>query len=170
MHEIEHRAVELRAESEGVLLGTLIPYGVPSTIGGKFTEIWTAGAIGSISEIRCNVMHDRARAIAVHREGGGLTFANTDEALRVRVALPDTSEGRDVRVLVARGVLSGLSAEFRATKDAWVGTQRTILAAQLTGVGIVDVPGHETALVELEARYKETEHREAAPTRRRVWL
>ena len=43
MHEIEHRAVELRADSEGVLSGVLIPYGVPSTIGGKFTEIWTAG-------------------------------------------------------------------------------------------------------------------------------
>ena len=30
LNEIEHRAVELRAESEGVLSGVLIPYGVPS--------------------------------------------------------------------------------------------------------------------------------------------
>ena len=171
MHnEIEHRSVELRAESEGVLSGVLIPYGVPSTIGGKFTEIWTAGAVGSISEIRANVMHARGRALAVHKPGGGLAFENTATELRARIELPATTEGRDVGILVARGVLSGLSAEFRATRDAWVGTQRTILAAQLTGVGIVDTPAHETALVEIEARYAASEHREAAPLRRRVWL
>ena len=115
-------------------------------------------------------MHDRARAIAVHRKGGGLSFEDTADALRVRLELPDTTEGRDVRVLVSRGILSGLSAEFKALKDEWRGTERTILSAELRGVGVVDVPGHETALVELEARYKASERREAAPARRRVWL
>ena len=98
MHKIEHRAVELRADSEGVLSGVLIPYGVPSVIGGKFTETFRAGSIGAIGEIRANVMHSRGRALAVHRPGGGLSFENTSTELRARIELPDTTEGRDVRV------------------------------------------------------------------------
>ena len=174
MQKIEHRAFsgELRAEGENgtVLVGVVFPYGVGSRIGGKFTEIWTAGAVGSISEIRANVMHSRGRALAVHKPGGGLAFENTATELRARIELPATTEGRDVGILVARGVLSGLSAEFRATRDAWVGTQRTILEAELLGLAVVDSPAHETALVEIEARYAASEHREAAPLRRRVWL
>ena len=162
MHEIEHRAVELRAESEGVLSGVLIPYGVPSTIGGKFTETWAAGSVAGIGEVRANVQHDRGRSVAVNRTGGGLSFTDTSTELRARIELPDTTEGRDVRVLVSRGVLSGLSAEFKALKDEWRGTQRTILRAQIRGVGIVDTPAHDGALVELEARYAATEHRGAA--------
>ena len=154
--EFEFRAVELRAESEGVLTGVLIPYNVPSTIGGKFTEIWAPGAVQGIgAEVRANVQHDRGRVVAVNRPGGGLTFENTGTELRARIELPDTSEGRDVQVLVARGVLTGLSAEFKALKDEWRGTQRTITSAVLRGVGIVDVPAHDKALVALEARWAE---------------
>ena len=162
LNEIEHRAVELRAESGGVITGVLIPYDRASVIAGRFTEIWKAGSIGEIGEIRANVQHSRGRALAVNKPGGGLSFENTTTELRARVELPDTSEGRDVRVLVGRGVLSGLSAEFKATQDAWVGTQRTILSAELRGVGIVDTPAHDKALIEIEARYAESEHRGAA--------
>ena len=163
MHnEIEHRAVELRAESGGVITGVLIPYDRASVIAGRFTEIWKAGSIGAIGEIRANVQHSRGRALAVNKPGGGLSFENTTTELRARIALPDTQEGRDTGVLVSRGVLSGLSAEFKATKDAWVGTQRTILSAELRGVGIVDTPAHDGAVVELEARWKASEHRGAA--------
>ena len=92
--------------------------------------------------------------MAVNRAGGGLSFTDTSTELRARIELPDTSEGRDVRVLVARGVLSGLSAEFKALKDQWRGTQREILQALKSGaLGIVDTPAHDGALVELEARY-----------------
>ena len=162
LNEIEHRAVELRAESEGVLSGILIPYGVPSVIGGKFTETWAAGSVAGIGEIRANVQHDRGRSVAVNRPGGGLSFTDTSTELRARIELPDTTEGRDVRVLVARGVLSGLSAEFRARRDVWRGTDRRILEAEIRGLAIVDDPAHSGALVQLEARYKAAEHRGAA--------
>ena len=159
---IEHRAVELRAESESLLSGILIPYGVGSRIGEKFTETWAPGSVVAIgSEVRANVQHDRGRSVAVNRPGGGLSFTDTSTELRARIELPDTSEGRDVRVLVSRGVLSGLSAEFRARRDVWRGTDRTILEAEIRGLAIVDQPAHDGALVELEARYK-SENRGAA--------
>ena len=58
-------------------------------------------------------------------------------------------------------MLSGLSAEFRARRDVWQGTRREILEGEILGLGVVDTPAHDGALVELEARYK-AEHRGAA--------
>ena len=117
-----------------------------------------------------NVQHDRTRAIARNRPGGGLTLTDSATELRAQIELPTNGDGPIVRELIERGVLSGLSAEFRVLPDgeSWSGRARLITRAELIGLGLVDQPAHADALIDLEARFK----RLGDPTvkRRRVWL
>ena len=160
---VERRFAAFRAEG-GTVAGVAVPYGVASQIG-TFRETILAGAFGTIPEIRVNVQHDRGRSIAVNRQGGGLELADSAEALRARVELPEHGEGPAIRELVERGVLAGFSVEMRVTKDRWEGRARTVERAHLVGLALVDQPAHAGAVAELEARFA------AAPaTRRRVWL
>ena len=164
MSGFERRAVEFREAAPGVIEGVLIPYGVPSRIGGVFDEEFRAGSV-RIGDVLANRQHDRSRPLA--RIGHGLTLTDAQDALRARIVLPDTQEGRDTGVLVSAGVLRGLSAEFRAIRDEWPSpTRRIVHEAELRGLAVVDSPGHEGAVIE------EVRARLAAvpPRRRRVWL
>lgn len=144
MRKPEYRGVELRA-AQGVLEGRLIPYDTPARIGGVFTETFRPGSIRWDSVI-ANRQHDRGKPLA--RLGNGLVLEDSATELRAKITLPDTLDGRDVRVLVEAGVLRGLSAEFIAVRESWPGPdQRVIEEAQLTALAIVGDPGHESALI-----------------------
>ena len=140
----ERRSFELRAAEDGTLSGVVIPYGQPTKIGG-FREQFAAGAVRFVDVI-VNRQHVRASAMA-RTGGGGLELEDSAEALRATISLPDTTEGRDVLALVRRGVLRGLSAEFRSVRETWDGNLRTIREAILTGIGIVDSGAYAGATV-----------------------
>jgi HK97 family phage prohead protease len=57
----------------------------------------------------------------------------------VEIDLPDTTAGRDIRTLVARGDIQGMSFRFSTVRDKWSdeGTERTLLAAKLHEVSVV---------------------------------
>ena len=152
MDRIERRAVEFRATAAGTIEGTLISYGVPSLIGGAFTETFAPASVRVLPGALANRQHDRSRPLA--RLGNGLTITDDGREVRAAITLPDTTEARDVRALVEAGVLRGLSAEFFATDEDWPAPdQRTIKAAELRGLAIVDDPAHESALIsEVRAR------------------
>ena len=161
---VERRAVEFRATAAGVIEGVVIPYGRATRIGGAFDETFEPGSVRFENPI-ANRQHDRARPLA--RLGHGLALADGADALRASITLPDTAEGRDTRTLIESGVLTGLSAEFRAVREDWPAPDsRVIREAVLTGLAIVDDPAHESALIaEVRARL------EAPATRkRRIWL
>lgn len=162
---VERRFAAFRAEG-GTVAGVAVPYGAASQIG-TFRETILAGAFGTIPEIRVNVQHDRGRSIAVNRAGGGLELADSADALRARVELPEHGEGPAIRELVERGVLGGFSVEMRVTKDRWEGRARTVERAKLVGLALVDQPAHAGAIAELEARFAAMP---APATRRRIWL
>ena len=87
-----------------------------------------------------NRQHDRGKPLA--RLGMGLELEDSATELRAKITLPDTLDGRDVRVLVETGVLRGLSAEFLTVRESWPAPdQRVIEEAQLTAIGVVDDPG-----------------------------
>ena len=162
-HEIEHRAFdEIRAEGDSILVGVAVPYNRASQIGERFTEIWRPGSVGEIGEVRANVQHSRSAPLAVHKEGGGLSFQDTSTELRARIDVVQTANGADCLEMVRRGILTGLSAEFKCLQDSWRGRERTITSVELRGLAVVDVPGLDGAAVALEKRYKATEHRGAA--------
>ena len=56
-----------------------------------------------------------------------------------------------MRELVRVGVLRGLSAEFQVTRERWSGSERTVEAAVLHGLAVVDRGAYAGATVD-EAR------------------
>ena len=167
----ETRIVEIRAASDdpGVITGIVANYGTPATID-RFTEIIEPGAFAPLSDnIRMNVQHMRDRPLARNIAGGGLTLVDSDDELRVSLELPDTTDGRDTRIMLDRKVYTGFSVEMRVTKDIWTGTERRVQSAELRAIGLVDMPAHSTALVDLEKRYQEV-NPDRPVKRRRFWL
>jgi hypothetical protein len=118
-------------------------YDVPSLpLGHGFTERIAPGAftrsLKSRVDIRAYVNHNdelllgstRAKTLRIEdRSDGGF----------VEIDLPDTSWGRDIRVLTERGDIQGMSFGFSTVKDDWSedGTQRTLLTAKIHEVSVV---------------------------------
>ena len=76
----------------------------------------------------------------------------------VDVQLPDTVDGRDAATMVRNRTLRGLSVEFVAADEGFVGGIREIRQARLLAAGLVDDSSYLTK-VEVRAR-----------PRRRLWL
>lgn len=152
---LERRAFEFRAVDDGaelpVLEGVAVPYGQRAKIG-QFTEEFRAGGMTQV-EVIANLLHDHKQILAV--SGRGLTLTDGPEAMRARLELPDTTSGRDAAVLVRSGVLRGFSVEFRATKETWNGTHRTVEEAMMYGLGLVARPAYQGAVV-VEGRDMDT--------------
>ena len=140
----EFRAFEFRALAGGTIEGIVIPFNQVTTIG-KFTERFAPGSL-TYDDVIVNRQHDRSKPLA-RSNGGGLTLTESATELRASIELPDTQDARDVRELVKRGVLRGLSAEFRASEESWAGSERTILAARLSGLAVVDRGAYAGATV-----------------------
>lgn len=148
-------AIELRAADEsqpgpGRLVGTLLTYGEPA---GDRAELFEPGSLTwPANEIVLRRQHARAAPIArVIPELRG-------DAVVIDMALPDTAAGRDAATEVRGGLLAGLSVEFRATAQRYIGGVRRITSALLTGAGLVDSPSFAGSRVEVRGR------------RRRLWL
>lgn len=141
---IERRAFEFRADESGRIEGIAVPYNSPGTVA-DFTERFVPGSV-TFRDVILNVQHDRKRPLA-RTDGGGLELRDGPDALRARIDLPDTADGRDAQELIRRGVFRGLSVEFRAIRDSWQGRERTIHEAELSGLAIVDRPAYAGATV-----------------------
>lgn len=152
---MEKRFFELREMGdERRFQGVAIPYNEKTRIG-HFEEIFLPKSLATGGEIRLNFQHDRKRPLCVNKEGGGLILTDGPDAMRAEIDLPNTGDGKDARELIKRGVITGLSVEFRAVVDEWRGNSRTIHKAELLGLALVDRPQYAGATLE--------EIRECAP-------
>jgi len=138
----EFRFCEFRAMDDG-LVGTVIRYGNEARFG-DFTEVFEPGAL-QYDDVIVNLQHDRARPVA--RTGAGLELRDNAASLEARIVLPDTSYAREARELVAARILRGFSMEFRAVDEQWEGSRRTVRAARLLGIGIVDRPAYSDSRI-----------------------
>ena len=124
-------AIELRADdsmaSPGRLVGTLLTYGQRA---GDRAELFEPGALTwPANGIVLRRQHVREAPIArVIPELRGNDVV-------IDYPLPDTTAGRDAAIEVRNGTLGGLSVEFRATGQKFVGGVRRISAALLSGRG-----------------------------------
>ena len=144
---LERRAFEFRAEEDGsVLAGVALPYGGKGRVGRFTEEFRTGGVTFAPSGVFLNVLHVPDRLLARYPDGG-LELEDTPTAIKARVGLPDTNEGRDTRELVRSGVLRGFSVEFRAIRDTWTGTHRVVEEAMLYGIAVVAQPAYEGAVL-----------------------
>lgn len=107
-----------------------------------FTERIAPGAftrtLKSKNDIRAYVNHDDTRLLGSTR-AKTLRIEDRPEGGYVEIDLPDTTDGRDMRTLVARGDITGMSFGFSTVKDSWSsdGNERTLLEVRLHEVSIV---------------------------------
>lgn len=163
--------LEIRAAEEGkrkTLVGYACVFNATADIGGYWIERFAPGAFkDSLGErdVLALYSHDRARVIG--RSGAGtLRLEEDGKGLRVEIDLPDTSDGRDVEVLVERGDVAGMSMGFVTRKEAWDETteppNRTIEKCDLYEVSVLPDPAYpdtEVGLRSLEhARQEKRQH------------
>ena len=127
-------------------------YDVPSLpLGHGFTERIAPGtftrSLKSRVDIRAYVNHNDELLLGSTR-AKTLRIEDRADGGYVEIDLPDTSWGRDIRTLVARGDITGMSFGFSTVKDKWSddGTERTLIAARL----------HETSIVTGVPAYPQT--------------
>ena len=107
---------------------------------GAFRETFEPGSIEH-RDTTLNIMHRQDRLVG-RTAGGGVVLRDTGAALTMAATMPTTRDGDDALTLVRSGVLRGLSVEFRAIKDNFVGDLRRISRAVLGGIGLVDRPAY----------------------------
>ena len=142
---------EVREESDGMhLTGYAARFNEPSEPL-PFTERIAPGAfkrsLRSRNDIKLLWNHDSSMVLGSTR-AGTLTLSEDEQGLRVDAILPDTTAGRDARVLIQRGDVTGFSFGFTVPKggDTWNedGTERTLKSVRLmevsTGVAFPAYP------------------------------
>lgn len=143
--------VELRdSDGLGVLVGYAAVFNKRSQNLGGFVEQVDPGAFAKSLADNVPVM-----ARGNHNDDMllGTTWANTlrlevdGTGLRYEVDLPDTSAGRDFRILAKRGDIKWSSFAFRTLEDDWGVTEhdfplRTLRSVQLVDVAPVNSPAY----------------------------
>lgn len=172
---------ELRDASAENSIGTLAGYAATfdkdTRIGDHFIERFRPGAFTATLkdyDQRALAHHDRGRVIG-RRSAGTLRLTQDDKGLAFEIDLPDTTDGRDVKVSVERGDIDGMSFAFRPTKEEWDDTGdipvRTIIEADLIEVSPVTFPqydGTQLALRSLKNHRNETKSHNFRATRMRM--
>ena len=97
-------------------------------------------SLRSRNEIKLFVNHDTSRVLASKR-AGTLRLSESGRGLEVEADLPDTTDGRDMAVLLKRGDIDSMSFGFSVPKggDAWSddGQERELREVRLHEVSIV---------------------------------
>jgi hypothetical protein len=109
-----------------------------------FTERIAPGAftrsLRSRNEIKLFVNHDSSRVLASKR-AGTMRLSEDAYGLRVEADLPDTTDGRDMAVLIRRGDIDSMSFGFTVPQggDSWSddGQERELREVRLHEVSIV---------------------------------
>ena len=91
----------------------------------------------------------------------------TDEGLHYELDAPDTTLGRDLRALAARGDVTGSSFAFTVSEDSWEkrdgGKVRRVLSIdRLFDVSLVSTPAYPDASVALRSLQQFEEQEEQA--------
>jgi HK97 family phage prohead protease len=131
-------------DSDGMTFGGYAwRYNVPSLpLGHGFTERIQPGAftrsLKSRVDIRAYVNHNDEMLLGSTR-AKTLRIDDRADGGYVEIDLPDTTDGRNIRTLVSRGDITGMSFGFSTMKDSWSddGTERTLMAAKLHEVSVV---------------------------------
>lgn len=183
MEHRSHTGSEVRANiDEMVVEGYAAVFNSWSNDLGGFVERIDPSAFDGVigkRDVRALVDHDWSKLLA--RESAGTLELSVDErGLKYKIQLPETTLGRDLNVLIARGDIQENSFAFTVGGDKWEeredgSYERTITKVEdLFEVSIVSLPAYndakiaqrtlegikETAAAELEAAKKEIEERQ----------
>jgi uncharacterized protein len=107
-----------------------------------FTERIAPGAftrtLKSKNDIRAYVNHNDELLLGSTR-AKTLRIEDRSQGGWVEIDLPDTTWGRDIRTLVSRGDITGMSFGFSTVRDSWTddGSERTLNEVRLHEVSVV---------------------------------
>ncbi|MFC5370924.1 HK97 family phage prohead protease [Brevundimonas faecalis] len=150
-------------DGKSVVVGLGVSYGGTAEIGDSFREVFAPGAFArSINEdVLALFGHDRNRVLG-RTTAGTLRLREDARGVHYEIDLPDTTDGRDLAVSVARGDIRGTSFGFRAVRETWDDTAnppvRTIHEAVLREISPTADPAYEDttiAMRSLDAARKE---------------
>ena len=140
---------ELRAESDGKLVGYAAVFGKRSVDLGGFVEVIQKGAFAKSmgDDIRALIDHE---GIAIARtENGTLSLKEDNTGLRVEIDPADTTAGNDIRKSVERGDVDQMSFGFRVREGGQIFSEdedgmilRTLTDVILREVSIVTFPAY----------------------------
>lgn len=135
---------------------------------GDFIERIAPGAFTKSLESGRDVLaladHD-ARAVLGRTSSGTLALHEDSHGLAFTLMLPDTTTGRDLAALAARGDLGGMSFGFVAQDEVWTGNTRELREIELHEVTVVQAwPAYPETTVSL--RHRQEIHNPTA----RQWL
>lgn len=171
--------VERRASDDGksTVGGYAAVFGEVTSIGGYFDEVLARGAFTKTlqtADVLAYFDHDRGRILG-RSTSGTLRLTEDAKGLAVEIDLPDTSDGRDVRTLIERGDIRGMSFGFRVTREEWDETgatpKRTIHEVELREVSIVSEPAYDgtsIAMRSLDEARKERRSKNFTAAERRI--
>lgn len=181
-HEVRANSArfEIRAAGAGddgrTVVGYAAVFNSETDICGYWTEIVAPGAFArSLRENDVVALYDHSTGRVIGRMSAKtLRIEEDDKGLKVEIDLPDTTDGRDLAVLIERGDVTGMSFGFCTRKQEWDETvdppKRTILDVDLLEVTITAFPQYsdtEIGLRSLEgARKERREHNKQAASLR----
>lgn len=168
--------VERRADDSGkvTVTGYAAVFGEWAEIGRWFQETVARGAFANTirtADVRAYFDHDRGRVLG-RSSAGTLRLEEDAKGLKVEIDLPDTTDGRDVAILIERGDVSGMSFRFSAVREEWDETvepaKRTLLEVELQEVSIVSEPAYEGTSVALRSLEAARQEKGAHPAHQRI--
>ena len=128
-------------------------YGSTARIFGAFDERVEAGAFSGLEDVVLNRMHVQEDLIA-RTGGGGLVLDDSEIRLHLRAEVPEYRA--DIRDLVSRRILRGLSVEMRVTAEDWPTNQtRIVRAAELRGIALVHRAAYSDTTLNLAKRARD---------------
>ncbi|MHA6645653.1 HK97 family phage prohead protease [Mesorhizobium sp. A623] len=123
-----------------------------------FSETIAPGAFAASLATKGDILaladHDHKRVLA-RTKSGTLRLSEDATGLRFEIDVPDTSAGRDVLALAARGDLGGMSFGFLVPEggDEWRGDKRTLRNVELREVSVVSAwPAYSGTSVSARSR------------------
>ena len=172
---LEKRAATMPLTADGQTIGGYAAvFNSPTDIGGMWNEVIAPGAftesLRSGQDVLALYSHEVDRLLG-RRSSGTLRLTEDARGLGVEIDLPDTSDGRDVGVLVKRGDLKGMSFGFVVTKQEWDETveppRRTIYQVDLREVTVTASPAYEDTEIGMRSlcTFRDTRKAEAIAAR-----
>ncbi|NRQ15775.1 HK97 family phage prohead protease [Ensifer sesbaniae] len=118
-----------------------------------------AASLRSNPDILALVDHDPSRVLA-RTKSGTLRLSEDERGLKFELDVPDTSAGRDVLALAARGDLGGMSFGFTVPDggDSWAGDKRELRNVVLHEISVVQsFPAYGGTSVQARSRQRRTD-------------
>jgi len=143
---IERRTIAIDRPVGRTLSGLAVPYGkwsreISEPFAPQFREKIARGAFGDLAGADIKLLwNHNPGALLARTRSGTMTITDTAAGLRFSADIADTTVGRDVRELIARGDLSGeMSFGFYVDRDEWNPrrTERTVTSARLVELSVV---------------------------------